>query len=140
MHKWAGQSPAVTEGFKIMSKPLQNLEERTEDFALRVIRLHRALPKDDVARVIGKQLLRSGTSIGANYREASRARSKAEFIAKVGDSLKEANESEYWIRLLIRAEVLPEEKLTAIRAECGELIAIFIASLNTAKSKPEKDT
>lgn len=120
-----------------MQKSHQDLEERTEDFALRVIRLYRALPDDDVARVLGKQLLRSGTSIGANYCEAARARSKPEFIAKLGDSLKEANESGYWLRLMMRAEVLPEQKLTAIHGECGELIAIFIASLNTAKSKPD---
>ncbi len=123
-----------------MQKSHQDLEERTEDFALRVIRLYRALPNDDVAKVLGKQLLRAGTSIGANYHEAARARSKAEFIAKVGDSLKEANESAYWLRLLLRAAILPEDKLCAIHSECCELIAIFIASLNTAKSKPEKDT
>lgn len=122
-----------------MQNSHQDLEERTEDFALRVIRLYRALPNDEVAKVLGKQLLRSGTSVGANYHEAARARSKVEFIAKIGDSLKESNESAYWLRLLMRAEILPEEKLRAIHSECCELIAIFIASLNKAKSKQEKD-
>jgi four helix bundle protein len=74
----------------------KELSERTKIFALRVIKMFSALPKSEVARVLGKQVLRSGTSVGANYREAQRARSKAEFIAKIGDSLKELDETAYW--------------------------------------------
>ena len=78
-----------------------NLRERTKEFALRIIRLFSALPKTVEARVLGKQLLRSGTSVGANYREAYRARSKSEFIAKCGDSLRELEESAYWLELVV---------------------------------------
>ena len=81
----------------------KDLRERTKEFARRVIRLYAALSKETVAQVLGKQLLRSGTSVGANYREANRARSRPEFIAKIGDCLKEADESVYWIELLLDA-------------------------------------
>lgn len=117
-----------------MNEKTIELEIGTEDFALRIIELYRHLPSDDVARVLGKQVLRSGTSIGANYREATRARSRAEFVAKMGDSLKEANETVYWLNLLSRSQVFPEARLVGIRAECGELIAIFTAGLNAAKA------
>jgi len=112
-----------------------DLEARTEDFSLGVIRLFRRLPHDDVARVLGRQVLRSGTSIGANYHEAARARSNAEFIAKMGDRLKEANETVYWLNLLQRAEVITLNEVESVRAECRELVAIFTASIATAKRK-----
>lgn len=114
-----------------------DLEVRTEDFALGIIRLFRLLPHDDVALVIGRQVLRSGTSIGANYREAARARSNAEFIAKMGDCLKEANETGYWLNLLQRAEIVSERELIALKTECVELVAIFTASITTAKRKQD---
>lgn len=78
----------------------QDLQVRTKDFSLRVVRMYSALPKSTEAQVLGKQVLRSGTSVGANYREATRARSKAEFIAKIGDCLKELDETAYWLDLL----------------------------------------
>jgi len=84
--------------------------------------------------VLGKQLLRSGTSIGANYREAFRARSKAEFIAKCGDSLREIEESAYWLELLVESGVVSAEKLTPLRQECEELTAIFVTILKRAKT------
>jgi four helix bundle protein len=82
-------------------KEENDLRERTKDFALRVVRMFSALPKTTEAQVLGKQVLRSGTSVGANYREAFRARSKHEFIAKCGDSLRELEESAYWLELLV---------------------------------------
>ena len=82
------------------------------------------IPKTTEAQVLGKQLLRSGTSVGANYREAYRGRSKAEFIAKCGDSLRELEETAYWLELLVDGKMIPAEKLVAIRRECDELIAI----------------
>ena len=115
------------------SKSPRNLRERTYQYARRVIRLFRALPKDDVAKVLGRQLLRSGTSVGANYREAARSRSKAEFISKLGDCLKEIDEPDYWIALIQDESVLPAVKLRSIREETSELVAIFTSSLNTAK-------
>lgn len=102
-----------------------DLRQRTKLLALRVIRLFNALPRARVAQVIGDQMLRSGTSVGANYREAFRARSDAEFIAKIGDVLKELDETSYWLELLIEGEVIPAEKLTSLQDETDQLIAIF---------------
>jgi len=102
-----------------------DLVERTTAFALRVVRMFVSLPKTEEARVLGKQVLRSGTSVGANYREAQRARTKAEFIAKIGDCLKELDETSYWLELLVRSEIIPESKLAALRDETNQLLAIF---------------
>lgn len=88
-----------------------------------------------VAQVLGKQVLRSGTSLGANYREASRARSKAEFIAKMGDWLKELGESEYWLDLLSKENVVPPARLAPLLKETSELIAIFVTSIKTARGR-----
>ena len=86
-----------------MQKEERDLRDRTKAFALRIVRMFSALPKTTEAQVLGKQLLRAGTSIGANYREAFRARSKAEFIAKCGDSLREIEETAYWLELLVES-------------------------------------
>jgi four helix bundle protein len=111
------------------------LDTRTTEYALRVIRLFSALPKTTVAQVMGKQLLRSGTSVGANYREAARSRSKAEFIAKLGDCHKELAESEYWLELLRAEKVLQPKRMEPLAEETRELIAIFVTSLKTARSR-----
>jgi four helix bundle protein len=111
------------------------LEARTKDYARRIIRLRAALPRGPAARVLGDQLLRSGTSIGANYREAMRSRSKAEFIAKLGDSLKEASESEYWLELLLDESFLPAKRLQPLLDETREITAMLIASIKTARSR-----
>jgi four helix bundle protein len=104
----------------------QDLKPGTKAFALRIIRMYSKLPKSDaVAQVLGKQVLRSGTSVGANYREASRGRSKVEFISKIGDSLKEIEETEYWLELLMESGCLPESRITDLLAETRELTAIF---------------
>ena len=89
---------------KTLSKDDRDLRLRTKEFAIRVIRMYSTLPKSNEAQVLGKQVLRSGTSVGANYREACRARSKAEFVAKLGDCLKELDETSYWFELWWRAE------------------------------------
>lgn len=106
---------------------------RTKDFALRVVKMFSALPKTAEAQVLGKQVLRSGTSVGANYREAQRARSKAEFIAKIGDCLKELDESAYWLELLIESGIIPVPKLAALQDECHQLLAIFTTISKNAK-------
>src|SRR5689334_12791587 len=116
-----------------MQKEKTDLRERTKTFALRVVRMFSALPKTPQAQVLGKQVLRSGTSIGANYREAFRARSKAEFIAKCGDSLREIEESAYWLELLMESGVIGAEKLAPLRQECEELTAIFVTIVKRAK-------
>lgn len=110
-----------------------DLRERTTEFALRVIRTFTALPRTTEAQVLGKQLLRSGTSIGANYREAHRARSKNEFIAKCGDSLREAEETACWLELLVSAKIAPAAKLDSIRREADELIAILVTIVRRSK-------
>ena len=110
-----------------------DLRVRTKDFALRIIRMFTALPKSTEAQVLGKQVLRSGTSVGANYREAFRARSKAEFIAKAGDSLREIEETAYWLELLVEAGIVPAERLAPLRQETDELIAIFVTIVKKAK-------
>ncbi len=109
-----------------MSEQPQDLKPRTKAFALRVIRMYSKLTKNDtVAQVLGKQVLRSGTSVGANYREASRGRSKAEFISKIGDCLKEIEESEYWLELLVESGCVSNSKMADLLDETRQLIAIF---------------
>jgi four helix bundle protein len=117
-----------------------NLKARTKHFALRVIRMFSALPKTTEARVLGRQLLRSGTSVGANYREAQRARSRAEFIAKIGDCLKELDESAYWLELLSDGGIVASEKLSALRDECDQLLAIFTTISKNSKSSLQPST
>ncbi|MBU3666233.1 MAG: four helix bundle protein [Chthoniobacterales bacterium] len=109
------------------------LEARTKEYARRVIRLYSALPRSGAAQVLGHQLLRSGTSIGANYREAMRSRSKAEFIAKLGDSLKEASESAYWLELLSEESLVSPRRLQPLLEETGEITAILVSSIKTAR-------
>ena len=109
-----------------MKNEEKDLAPRTKKFARRIIRLYVALPKHDAAaQVLGKQALRSGTSVGANYREANRARSKAEFISKIGDCLKEADETLYWLELLVEENFIPAKRLQPLAAESNELVAIF---------------
>ncbi len=114
-------------------KPKQDLKQRTKLFSLRVIKLVQALPNDKVSAVIGKQLLRSGTSVGANYRAACRAKSQADFINKIHISEEEADESLFWMELLTEAEIIEEKRLEELMKEANELLAIFSASVITAK-------
>jgi four helix bundle protein len=117
-----------------MSEQSQDLKPRTKAFALRVIRMYSKLPKSDtVAQVLGKQVLRSGTSVGANYREASRGRSKAEFISKIGDCLKEIEETEYWLELLMESGCVSPTRMAGLLDETRQLIAIFTTIDKKAK-------
>lgn len=103
----------------------RDLRERTKSFGVRIVKMFVALPKTDEERVLGKQVLRSGTSVGANYREAHRLRSKPEFISKIGDCLKELDETAYWLELLIETKIITPKKLAALQDETNQLIAIF---------------
>jgi four helix bundle protein len=117
-----------------MGEQPQDLKLRTKAFALRVIRMYAQLSKRDViAQVLGKQVLRAGTSVGANYREASRARSKAEFISKIGDCLKEIEETEYWLDLLVDSGCVTAVKMAALLDETRQLNAIFTTIDKNAK-------
>jgi four helix bundle protein len=95
----------------------EDLRLRTEEFALRVIRMFTALPRTEVARVLGKQVLRSGSSVGVNYREAHRARSGSEFVSKVGACLKELDETAYWLELLVDSGTVSSKKMAALLQE-----------------------
>lgn len=110
-----------------------DLKKRTKAFALRIIRLYAALPKTTTAQVLGKQVLRSGTSVGAHYREASRARSTAEFISKLEVATQELDETLYWLDLLEEGEIVRAANLADLKAETDALIAIFVSSVRTAK-------
>ena len=114
----------------------RDLGVRTKEFALRIVRMYGGLPRSTEAQVLGKQVLRSGTAVGANYREANRARSKPEFIAKIGDCLKELDETAYWLELLADSSIVPAAKLAALRDECDQLLAIFTTIAKKAKSHP----
>ena len=111
----------------------KELKSRTKQFALRILKLTAALPNEAEARVIQNQLARSGTSVGANYRASCRARSQAEFIAKIGVVIEEADESGYWMELIIEGNILPKEKVIALLQEADELTAIMTASRKTAQ-------
>lgn len=112
-----------------------DLRLRTKQFAIRVIRLYTALPKRTEADVIGKQVLRSGTSVGANYREAHRARSDAEFVSKLGDCLKELEETSYWLELLVDTELMPAARMADLCGECDKLIAILTTISKKVKAR-----
>ena len=112
----------------------EELKRRTKRFGLSVIKLVETLPNTATARTIGHQLLRSGMSVGANYRAACRGKSKADFIAKAGISLEEADECLYWMELLQEAKILPVERLKELMKESDELVAIFTASIKTARA------
>ena len=104
----------------------EDLRQRTKLFALRIIKLFSSLPRSTEAQVLGRQVLRSGTSVGANYREAYRARSDVEFIAKLGDCLKELEETAYWLELLSESRIIPENRLASVQDETHQLISIFV--------------
>jgi four helix bundle protein len=111
------------------------LRSRTKTFALRSIRLYVSLPKTTEAQVLGKQVLRSGTSVGAHYREAQRAKSDADFISKMEGGLQELDETAYWLELLVESKIAAEHKLAALMKETDELIAIFVTIVNKMKRK-----
>ena len=116
-----------------MQNEERDLRDRTKQFALRILEMLLVILKSTQAQVLGKQVLRSGTSVGANYREAYRGRSKAEFIAKCGDSLRELEETAYWLELLVDGKIVPAERVSALRQECDEVIAIFVTILKRSK-------
>ena len=109
------------------------LRKRTKDFAIRIIKLTQALPKNDIAKVLGRQVLRSGTSVGANYRAVCRARSRAEFVSRLAVVVEEGDETAYWLELLVEAGIVPLRRLASLMKEADELLALFAASHRTAK-------
>lgn len=155
----------------LVKEELEDIRSRTKAYALRIIKLFGALPGDTVSQVLGKQVLRSGTSVGANYREASRSRSDADevrqhgdgvvkrsetarasgegkpwrvpfgrqgeqFVAKIGDCLKELDESAYWLELLVESETIPKNRLSNLIDETDQLLAIFTTISKNVKARP----
>jgi four helix bundle protein len=123
------------EGNTMNEEKPQDLKVRTKEFALKVIRLYSSLPKSTEAQVIGKQVLRSGTSVGAQYREGQRAKSDADFINKLEGSLQELDETAYWLELLVESKTVTGEKIESLRKETEELIAIFVTIVTKVKKR-----
>ena len=117
-----------------------DLKKRTKAFALRILKLVDALPKTTAGRALASQIVRSGTSVAANYRAACRARSTADFAAKMGIVEEEADETLFWLELLEESELVPAAKLAAIKQEANELIAITIASIKTARRNRDSNS
>ena len=113
-------------------------KERTKTIALRVIRLVEALPSSGAAGVIGRQLLRSATAVGANYRAACRAKSTADLIAKLGIVEEEADECLYWMELLVESSLVPETKLKSLMSEVNEIVAMTVQSIKTLRTRSPK--
>lgn len=111
------------------------MKKRTMQFALTIIKIAQSLPKDRTAEVIGRQLLRCGTSVGANYRAACKARSRAEFIAKMGIVEEEADETAYWLELIVDSGLLKERDVATVMNEARQIVAMTAASRKTAKKK-----
>ena len=116
-----------------------DLKSRTKAFALRVIKLYVTLPKSVEAQVLGKQLLRSGTSVGAHYREAQRAKSNADFISKIEGALQELDEAAYWLELIEESGVFPAKRLSSLRAEAEELTKILVSIAKQVKQRKKAD-
>src|SRR6266511_4511134 len=111
----------------------RDLRKRTKMFALRIIKLYASLPKSTEAQILGKQVVRSGTSVGAHYREAKRARSTAEVISKVEVTLQELDETIYWLELLWESQTVTEARLSSLKDEAEQLMKILVTSAKTAK-------
>ncbi len=105
----------------------KDLKKRTKRFAINIIQLVRKLPKNDEGKILGRQLLRSGTSVGANTRAAFRGRSKREFVAKLGIVIEEADECEFWLSMLEDADIYVGQEITALKREADELVSIFVS-------------
>jgi four helix bundle protein len=112
----------------------RDLRERTKAFAVRIVRLVRELPSERLADVIGRQLLRAGTSVAANYRSARRARSRREFLAKMGIVEEEADEAQFWLDLVVEARLMTSARVSDLRHEAGQLVAITVASIRTGRA------
>jgi len=117
------------------SETPQDLRSRTGDFALQIVKLYVSLPKTTEAQVLGKQVLRSGTSIGAHYREGYRAKSDADIINKFETALQELDETDYWLELLVKSSIIPAQKAKPLRKETNELIAIFTTIVTKIKKR-----
>jgi four helix bundle protein len=115
-----------------------DFRKRTFQFGIRVVRLVQALAKTEVARVIGNQLLRAGTAVGANYRAAARSRSRADFVAKMGIVEEECDEALYWLEMFVELQLVDEGRLKDLRTEANEILSIVVASIRTARGNAKR--
>ena len=118
-----------------MAENQNDLRERTTEFALRIVRMYTKLPKTTEAQTLGRQVLRSGTSVGAQFRESQRAKSDADFINKLEGCLQEADETAYWLELLVRSEIVLADKFEFLRKETDEIIAILVTIVTKVKKR-----
>ena len=118
-----------------MTTHQNDLRERTTDFALRIIQMDSSLPKTTVAQTLGKQALRSGTSVGSQFRESQRAKSDADFISKLEGSLQEADETAYWLELLVKSGIVAPKRLESLRKETDEITAILVTIVTKVKKR-----
>jgi four helix bundle protein len=132
---WRLSDLAIERMTEISKSRPKELRNRTKRFAIPIVKLFRWLPKTDEARVLGKQVFRSGTSVAANYRAVCRARSKAEFASKIGVVLEEADETCFWLELLIEAGIVERPRLESLLIEANELVRIFSTSRRTSKPR-----
>jgi four helix bundle protein len=124
-----------------MDSPPRNIQERSFEFALRIVELHDDLAmKRGAARVIARQLLKSGTSVGANLEEATAAQSKADFVSKCSIAAKEARETRFWLRLLTGCKSVPEQRIASLVIEAGEIVAIMTTIVKNAQSSPDRNS
>lgn len=114
------------------------LEEKTVDFAVRIVKFYKYLCDEKKEYVLSKQILRSGTSIGANVRESKNAQSRADFVSKLNIALKEADETEYWLEVMLKSDLVKENQIEKLVANLKEIIAILVSSIKTMKMKTEK--
>ena len=114
---------------------VERFRRRTQDFALRIIRLFRSLPPDRVADTLGYQAFRAGTSVGAQYREACRSRSDAELISKLESTLQELDETSYWLELLVRSEIVSNRRLDSLMREADEITGMVVTAVKNIKSR-----
>lgn len=121
------------------SEKRRDLKERTREFALRVVRCYAALPRTTVAQVLGKQMLRAGTSVGAHYREGVRSRSDAEFVSKLDGALQELEETCYWLELLAAEQLGSKSELASLAVEADELTAILVTCVKKVKARTRRD-
>lgn len=118
---------------------MSDLKQRTEDFGLRIINMFRDLPKETDAQVLGKKALQCGTSAGANYRESARSGSRIEFIGRLESAIQELDETQYWLNLLVRSEIVKAERMEGLFKEINELLSILVSSVKTAKKNLEEE-
>ena len=113
----------------------EDLRSRTKNFALRIIKLYSNLPKTTEAQVLGKQIIRSGTSVGAQYREGCRAKSNADFVSKLEGSLQELEETCYWLELIVESEIFDKERISPLQTEAEEIIKILVTIIRKVKGR-----